>query len=60
MSCILDRGKPILLALMQHILRNGLQDATDVILTGCSGKHNIVPSTIELTSLRIALASNEC
>ena len=32
------RGKPILLALVQHLLENGMKDATDVMLTGCSGK----------------------
>ena len=31
------RGRPILAALIQHILDNGMKDATDVILTGCSG-----------------------
>jgi hypothetical protein len=30
------RGKPILLAIIQHLLQNGMKDATDVILTGCS------------------------
>ena len=31
------RGRPILVALIQHLLDNGMKDATDVILTGCSG-----------------------
>ena len=31
------RGQAILLALIQHLMQNGLQNATDVILTGCSG-----------------------
>jgi hypothetical protein len=30
------RGRPILLALIEHLMQNGMQNATDVILTGCS------------------------
>ena len=33
------RGKSILLALVQDLLQNGMKDATDVILTGCSGSY---------------------
>ena len=30
----------MLLALIQDLLRSGMDKATDVILTGCSGHHN--------------------
>ena len=35
------RGHAILLALVEHLLVNGMIDATDVILTGCSGKQKV-------------------
>ena len=41
--CILCyRGRPILIALIQHLLDNGMSNATDVILTGCSGHLSIM------------------
>ena len=32
------RGRPILLALREHLMQNGMNKSTDVILTGCSGR----------------------
>ena len=50
---ILGRGKPVLEALLGNLLANGLKQATEVILTGCSG--NIMSHVSAYTSVVLIL-----
>ena len=49
--CTLYRGKPVLEALLSNLLANGLKEATEVILTGCSGMIRYVTDVLIVTTL---------